>query len=476
MRLRRGYRVGVVATTAALLCGGVVWLAARRRGDNWPELKPAPVATSAAVVRVRTNVYVSSAFETTDHMGCAITADPTDPQRLFAASTLGDTYDDVAGYYSHDGGETWHLGCKRPHRAGEQVSDEDVAFGPDGGLFFVNMRTPRETPGSHRYGTEGVGTVDFGFSPDGGKTWEDRASVPRYVDRPCLAVDRTSGLNRGRLYVHATVEEPIVFASTDAARSFAAAVPLAPAVRSTRPSNPVVLADGTVLVTSAVFVTGSDAHLELPLWRSVDGGRSFVQVTPNLAGRWKHPRIKSASVFGVFYPRLAVHPGSPAFAGRLYCVWRDGHGSDETYILLSSSGDGGASWSAPVVVSEQAAGGIAAPDYAADVPAVAVNRDGVVAVTWYDRRGLPWHVVGPGGVIPPAPGYNARLRVSLDGGATWQASVQLNSVAMKGNVEEARYWTGLAAAADGRFHAAWIGDATGKRQVWAAAVEVRAAH
>jgi hypothetical protein len=236
----------------------------------------------------------------------------------------------------------------------------------------------------------------------------------------------------------------------------------------------VVLADGTVLVTSAVFVTGSDAHLELPLWRSADGGRSFERVTTNLAGRWKHPRIKSPSVFGVFYPRLAVDPGSRAFAGRLYCVWRDGHASDETYILLSRSGDGGASWSAPVVVSEQPAGASAAADYAADVPAVAVNRDGVVAVSWYDRRGLPGHVVGPGGVIPPAPGYNARLRVSLDGGETWQPSVQLNAVAMKGNVEDARYWTGLAAAADGRFHAAWIGDTTGKRQVWTAAVEVGA--
>jgi hypothetical protein len=45
---------------------------------------------------------------------------------------------------------------------------------------------------------------------------------------------------------------------------------------------------------------------------------------------------------------------------------------------------------------------------------------------------------------------------------------------MRGNVEDARYWTGLAAAADGRFHAAWIGDSTGRRQVWTAAVEVGA--
>ncbi len=407
-------------------------------------------------------------------MGCVLAADPSDPLRLFAASTLGDTYDDVAGYYSHDGGQTWRLGCTRPHQHGEQVADEDVTFGPDGSLFFVNMRTPGGggTAGTYRYGTAGVGSIDLARSPDGGVTWEQLASVPRYIDRPCLAIDGTPGPNRGHLYIHANIEEPIVLTSADSARTFSPSILLQPKVRSTRPSNPVVLADGSLLVTSAVFITGSDAHLELPLWRSADGGRSFVQLTPNLAGRWKHARIKSSSVFDVFYPRLAPDPGSPKLDGRLYCVWRDGHGSDESYILFARSRDGGTTWSAPVILSEQPAGPDPGPEYNADIPAIAVNKSGVVAVTWYDRRGLPRHVVGPGGIIPPAPGYNARLRVSCDGGATWQPSVQLNAVPMQADRLEARYWTGLAAAPDGRFHAAWISDATGKRQVWTAAIEV----
>jgi hypothetical protein len=45
---------------------------------------------------------------------------------------------------------------------------------------------------------------------------------------------------------------------------------------------------------------------------------------------------------------------------------------------------------------------------------------------------------------------------------------------MKGIQREARYWTGLAAAADGRFHAAWIGEATGQRQVCTSAIAVAA--
>jgi hypothetical protein len=234
----------------------------------------------------------------------------------------------------------------------------------------------------------------------------------------------------------------------------------------------VVLAEGTVLVADTVNVSGADTHQEIPLWRSADGGKTFTQATPNLAGRWRHPRIKSGATFDVFYPSLAVDPGTAAFAGRVYCVWRDGHTSDQSYILFASSQDGGTTWTVPAVVSEQPAGADGDSDYGTDIPAVAVNKDGVVAAAWYDRRGLPKHVVRPDGVIPPVPGYNVRLRVSRDGGATWQPSVSLNDVPMKGMQGAARYWIGLAAGADGRFHAAWIGDATGKRQIWTAAITI----
>ena len=95
-------------------------------------------------------------------------------------------------------------------------------------------------------------------------------------------------------------------------------------------------------------------------------------------------------------------------------------------------------------------------------PRLRVNKEGVVAVSWYDRRGLPKPAVGPGNLIPPAEGYDARLRVSCDGGKTWLPSVRLNQVPMTGQLIEARGWAGLAASADGRFHAAWIGDSTGQ--------------
>ena len=87
-----------------------------------------------------------------------------------------------------------------------------------------------------------------------------------------------------------------------------------------------------------------------------------------------------------------------------------------------------------------------------------------------DRRGLP---MAPGSTPPfHAPGCNVRLRVSLDGGETWQPSVQVNETAIKSSVWELRDTAGLAADSAGTFHAVWIDDRTGTTQVWTAAVRV----
>src|SRR5580765_5599802 len=96
-RLRAGIFVaGALGIIAAILWWNRVPAAAGR-----PELKPARNAAATTPIRVGENVQVSSDLAEFDHMGCALAADPSDPLRLFAASTIGDIYEDVAGYYSH---------------------------------------------------------------------------------------------------------------------------------------------------------------------------------------------------------------------------------------------------------------------------------------------------------------------------------------------------------------------------------------
>jgi hypothetical protein len=109
--------------------------------------------------------------------------------------------------------------------------------------------------------------------------------------------------------------------------------------------------------------------------------------------------------------------------------------------------------------------------YGAYMPAIAVNKAGVVTVTWYDRRGLP---TAPGSRAPfHAPGCNVRIRVSLDGGETWRPSVKVNEKTIQASVWELRDTAGLAADAAGAFHPVWIDDRTGTKQVWTARVNVR---
>jgi hypothetical protein len=87
----------------------------------------------------------------------------------------------------------------------------------------------------------------------------------------------------------------------------------------------------------------------------------------------------------------------------------------------------------------------------------------VVAVSWYDRRGL----TGGGR------GWNVRLRASLDSGESWLPSVQVNDVTSKEpGVESLGHRAGLAADAGGALHATWIDRRTGTPQVWTAAVTV----
>ncbi len=103
------------------------------------------------------------------------------------------------------------------------------------------------------------------------------------------------------------------------------------------------------------------------------------------------------------------------------------------------------------------------------MPTLAVNRDGVVGMLWYDRRDNPDNL-----------SYYARFMASVDGGEKWLPSVRVSTdpyesgpVAKKsafpGNGGDT---AGLAPDANGVFHVVWIDDRTGVPQMWTATVRV----
>jgi hypothetical protein len=120
---------------------------------------------------------------------------------------------------------------------------------------------------------------------------------------------------------------------------------------------------------------------------STDGGKtwsgptvisdehSVPDVDPNTGAA-----LRTASIGGGAIPSVAID----ATTGQLYVVWEDARftGLTVNQAVISTSTNGGKTWSAPAVVST-------ASGKPAFTPTVAVNANGTVGVTYYDLRNLP---------------------------------------------------------------------------------------
>jgi hypothetical protein len=458
-----------------MVAGGAAWWF-RPEDLFFPRLAPAVTAPPVTIL-VGENVHVSKPHENIAFTECIIAADPNRSDRLFAASLYWPRGDgtSVVGYLSEDGGANWATSLERiadPQKK-ERLVDQTAAFGPDGELYLVHMRTEDDKAAPELAGKEGGGALDWLCLPAGSTSWETRGRIDRHIDRPWLMVDHTNSPNRGRLYCTGNVGAPYFITSADGGRTFQ--FPSVPWSRrgAVYPAQPVVLSDGSVLATFRwARFRGSLSEPEYyPTFRSIDGGQNLTAGA--FVSNWMHPHLTpSWDIYrglGVTFPQLAADPGSSRFADNVYAVWaqRFDNRRAAEWVLFSRSTDHGKSWSAPVQLSEQPDTDDPAQDYQAYIPCVAVNGAGVVAVTWYDRRGLP--AAAPDG---SAKGWNLRVRVSRDGGATWPPSVQVTSQASTGKLT-GWHTAGLCADAEGNFHPAWIDDRSGKPQLWTARVTVR---
>jgi hypothetical protein len=233
-------------------------------------------------------------------------------------------------------------------------------------------------------------------------------------------------------------------------------------------------------------------NAQLKVLRSADGGETLS------AAAVVSDAILSESALVDGCPSLAVDPSDDLFRDRLYLVWND-YFQGGTDILLASSSDKGKSWSKPVVVNNEEPRNELALKSLNVLPTVAVNREGIVGVLWYDR--------GNGG---DRLGYWVRFAASLDGGETFlpsvtvseaPASFDLNHLGLDANATGGgdRWYSapsgnslgnlinitltpsvwpghtaGLASSADGAFQALWVDNRTGVMQIWTSRITVAA--
>jgi hypothetical protein len=425
----------------------------------------------AAQIKVGPNVQVSVAHPNDAHYEVYAAADLKDPSRLVAASFLFPQDGGVAQtvvYASRDGGLSW-----KPTLQGKQLDnsgDPALAYGPDGTVYYAASQIP----------SSGPRIMLFYRSKDGGATWDPR-DILTYTDREYIAVDATGGKHNGRVYVNGNnrippgVSDMVIFYSDDQGRHFAG-----PGKRpgfgqftASEIGNIVVASDGTVIGLLS-------QNRKLHAIRSVDGGASFTPAIPFadfVAGgnrKGAHNNVNSL-------PALAIDSSRGPYRDRLYAVWPDRR-AGRSQIYFARSADGGKSWTTERAINDNPASDTTDQS----MPAVAVNRDGVVGVIWSDRRHHPDNL-----------GWDMRFTASLDGGETFAPSVQISEggtsfdantpwfplrpatqTGLNLQVSLSNFlfiggdtW-GLTADANGAFHPVWVDSRGGVPQMWTAAVTV----
>src|SRR5688500_14794700 len=430
----------------------------------------APSANAFAQrITVGKNVHVSAQRPDIKHNETTIAADPFHAKRLLACTMLTGG---VAAYTSFDGGLTWTAPAIKT--GVPRANDPTCAYGPNGAAYF--MHKIKETQGP-----SDIDRLAVHRSRDGGRTFEPLILGPQTTDRPWVAIDtRKEAGEFGRIFVsynyHVHFENtPLVHrtddfmnavalqTSVDGGQAFGTFAMRALRTDSTNSFRQpgmigtVVLSDGTALLLYEHGVSGGAnpktgkqfyKSSSLNVLRSRDGGVSVepAMKVADIQSSYNLPNTRGVGA------SIAADPGSASYRDRIYAVWADVR-SGRTEILSSYSADRGSTWSAPVVVNDDAPRPRGGPDHF--MPTVAVNRDGIAGVMWYDRRDHADNLA-----------FTARFSASLDGGATWAPSVNVSEAphipkSQTGFDLSGGDTAGLAAAADGPFHARWVDTRTG---------------
>ncbi len=463
-------------------------------------------------ITVGPNVQVSKGLASDPHFEMQIAADPFHAGRLLACSMVWPregSWTEVATYASLDGGRSWTPTLRTRGEGRRDSWDPTCAYGPGGVAYTFSQNIDAKDKSFDR--------IDR--STDGGMTWETPVRT-KHAERNFITVDTTKGPRAGWIYLQgagsvcvpgvrcANPQAYYLQYSADGGRTFTSQlVPVADGNYNIGYGPGVVLSDGTYVAPMGewksptpmyeggtlrsrvpVSVLGHDgrwANAALNVFRAkFDKPNWPLTVEVSAVGDWFLDRGWNRSMMAI----MAADSSSGPFRDRIYVVWPD-VGSERSQIMLSYSSDQGKTWSRPRVIDDNRswAGNPAGPD---DIHGqVAVNPQGVVGVSWYDRRDNPDNL-----------GWTVRFRASFDGGETFTPSVKVSEVPYLPEKTDpmplsviGRRWkdanessllgihsfnfsgghtAGLAASADGKFHPLWVGNPTGVPQLWTATITV----
>ena len=427
------------------------------------------------------------------HVEIMAAANPRDPRNLLAGAitfTRPDGGAATKAYVSFDGGVQWE-DIVFPEQKAMGGGDPQVAFTPAGTAIFATLATRVDETGRTR------AFLHAYRSEDGGRTWSAPFDLGASYDHPMLAADPSSGPFAGRLYLSVLYGREYnlgVFRSEDDGRSWIGPVKFLDGAgeRGLNVDPLLVLHDGTIMVPFVDFPSNpeqTESWTESRLWTvvSTDGGLTFSEPKPGpvkLTGeevreaRQGMPRFRGGS-----WTMLAADR-SPRFRDRAYAVWAS-YAEGLPRIVISWTDDRGSTWSDPRPLAPPES-----PEVQQFQPAVAVNADGVLGVSWYDTRHAPSRFA-----------FHQYFAASFDGGESFTAphrvSGALSEPMGSGNlvpapitfsgpegelrvalISAASRWVnggdymGLTTSADGHFHPVWADARSGTYQAYTATVRI----
>jgi hypothetical protein len=379
-----------------------------------------------------------------------IRVDPSDRLHLVGACNDARSGSWNATFFpTFDGGLTWGETFFTDPGGFGNAGDPAVAIGPNGETYLLALAFSVDS------------SIYVGPSPDGGVTvpnWvQVVAASSNFEDKPCMICDTTGGPLSGAVYVTWTRFKssggaPIYMtASFDQGQTWSSPTRLSDS-NSTQGSCPAVGPNGEVDVA---FYDFTDSSIKFDT--SPDGGVTWgkdVKIAP-AAFLWSVPNTPFRTNS---FPSIDVDTSGGPYQGTIYVVWAtdqgNGNGPD---VLLSKSGDGGATWSTPIVASDVATNSQFSPWVDVDV-------NGNVNVGFYDRRN-------------DANDTKMRYYVSRssDGGNTFLPNVRVSDKTFNPNkYNQGGFlgdYTGLAAS-DRTIHPIWTDGRNGDNDVYTSRVQL----
>jgi hypothetical protein len=445
-------------------------------------------ATPAVPERLDFSVQPGAAISADEpnvrHVESVLAIDPNDARHLVAASMVLEGSGGIRVYATHDGGRTWARGSRPDVGNGVFPGlDPALAFDARGHVYLATLGK----------------AVEVWKSNDGGKTWSGGVSVPAAGDRPFLQCLPAEDGGLPRVLVSSKYDVTIsgrpaapwypghdvvsLSMSSDGGKTFAS-----PRLLLLPPEQALlnvvgdleVLPGGKALLVLQTFRSGQD--LMAPILTG-----SYQTMTWSPKGGFSIPRPiaefhlyghsnEGKSAFGYGFARIAADASArSARRGKVYATWLDVVDGSHR-VMAASSADEGATWSAPVRVDEGAGHADASN------PAVAVDGQGIVGISWNDRRG-----------DPTGRCYQTYFAASGDGGATFSAGLPIErgftcpigkpgpSAAPDPSVDpmtsDYRFKNGgdtqgIVGLPGGGFHLAWINGASGEMGLWHTVVRV----